>query len=169
MTITLNSLSGKLLTSLSLRFFSGVLSGSFIWNIFLCFFILLDSLCVYFYVLGKTATSPSLEGVVTGRLGCVSGCCLCSVLGVVACQELSLQLFQSCGARNASPLATRARCSRGVPCVDCAHLLGLVWWGCSGTPGWVWHGGATMESRGGANGSSKVEGECKNGACKGQY
>ena len=32
-------------------------------------------------------------------LGCVSVWCLCSALGLVACQELSLQLFRSCGAQ----------------------------------------------------------------------
>ena len=44
-TIIFNSLSGKPLISISLRSFSEVLSCFFNWNIFLSFFIFLDSLC----------------------------------------------------------------------------------------------------------------------------
>ena len=39
----------------------------------------------------------------------------------------------------------------------------------SGASGWIWYGGATGKCRGGANGSGKVEEECKNGPCKGQH
>ena len=47
MTITLNSLSGRLLISISLGSFSKVLACFFIWNIFLCLPILLNALCLF--------------------------------------------------------------------------------------------------------------------------
>ena len=56
------SLSDKVLTSVSLRFGSQVLSCSFVWNIFFCFFVLLDS--VGFYALDKAAR---LKGVASCR------------------------------------------------------------------------------------------------------
>ena len=46
----LNPLSDKLLTSVSLRSISGVLPQSFVWNLFICFFIFLDSLCWFLYL-----------------------------------------------------------------------------------------------------------------------
>ena len=45
MTVTFNFSSGNLFISISLQCISKVLFCSFIWNIFLCFFILLDALC----------------------------------------------------------------------------------------------------------------------------
>lgn len=52
--------------------------------------------------------------------GCVSICCLCSALGVVVFRELSLWLLQCYGTQEfkapPSPLATRARLSRGSNC-----------------------------------------------------
>lgn len=41
-------------------FSPGILSCSFLWNIFPCFLILLYFLC-FFYVSGKTTTSPGIE------------------------------------------------------------------------------------------------------------
>lgn len=38
----------------------------------------------------------------------ISICCLCSALGVVVCQELSLQLFQSYAAQNTNPMTTKS-------------------------------------------------------------
>lgn len=72
-TITWNSLSGKLFTSALLRFFS--------WS-FVLFFCLEHSsvfphfawLC--FCMLVETALSPSCEGMVAGRLGVCSVCCV---------------------------------------------------------------------------------------------
>ena len=64
LTITFNSLSGRLLISILFSSFSEVLSCSFNWNIFFVFLVLPNSLSVCFYVLGKSAPSaPSLEGV----------------------------------------------------------------------------------------------------------
>lgn len=58
MTITLNSLLGRLFTSISLRFFSGDLSCSLDWNTFFCLLIFPISLCLC--VLGEMTTSLSL-------------------------------------------------------------------------------------------------------------
>ena len=68
MTITLNSLSDRLLISVSLKFFLlRFWFCFFIWNIFLCSFFFFFSfcliLCIGFYELDKTATAPSFEGV----------------------------------------------------------------------------------------------------------
>ena len=52
MTITFNSLSDRLLRSVSFSPFSEVLSCPFTWNIVLCLFILNNSLCMY-HVIGK--------------------------------------------------------------------------------------------------------------------
>ena len=65
MTITLNSLSGKLLISISLRFFPEALSCSFIWNIFLYFSFCL-TFCVGFYIVDERTTSLSLKGMASG-------------------------------------------------------------------------------------------------------
>ena len=46
-----------------LKFFPEILFCSFVWNILLCFFILLDSLYLGLYTQGETAISPSLEEV----------------------------------------------------------------------------------------------------------
>ena len=62
MTITLNSLSTKLFISISLRLLPKALSHLVTWNRFLCFFILLDSLCFFLYSRWNPL-SPSLEGV----------------------------------------------------------------------------------------------------------
>lgn len=53
--------------------------------------------------------------------GCVSVCCVCCALGAVACQELSFWLLQRVlwGSGTQSLLATKARRSMGVPCVNC--------------------------------------------------
>ena len=61
MTITLNSLSVELLFSISLRFFffPYILSWGLIWSIFLCFFILLDSLCWFLYIRYNSQLSQS--------------------------------------------------------------------------------------------------------------
>ena len=64
-TSVLNSLSDRLLVSVSLSSFSGVLFWSCIWEIFLCLFILSVSLCCY--ELGKTAISSGLEAVTLCR------------------------------------------------------------------------------------------------------
>lgn len=56
----LNTLAGKLLISVSLKFLSEVLCCSLVWSIFF-FLILLDSFFFFSYVWGETATSPSLE------------------------------------------------------------------------------------------------------------
>ena len=48
-TMTLNSLSGRLLTSVSLRSFSEILSYYFIWNILLCLLIFPDSVFISMY------------------------------------------------------------------------------------------------------------------------
>lgn len=68
MTISCNSLSGKLLLSISLGLFPlGIFfSCFFIWNIFLYLLILFDFFAC-FYELEKTATSPNFEGVVLCR------------------------------------------------------------------------------------------------------
>lgn len=68
MTITLNFLSGRLFTSISLWFFSGDLSCSLDWNTFFCLLIFPISLCLC--VLGEMTTSLSL-----GVAQC-SGCSL---------------------------------------------------------------------------------------------
>ena len=44
----LNSLSGKSVTSVSLTSFSDTLFYSSVWNIFLCFFIFLDFVLVFY-------------------------------------------------------------------------------------------------------------------------
>lgn len=51
--------------SILLRSVSGVSSCSFVWNIFLCFFIF--SGCVDFYTMDKTAISPSVDRLVLYR------------------------------------------------------------------------------------------------------
>ena len=67
MTIILNSLSSKLLTSISLTLFPpDILFYSFVWNICLCLFIFLDS-ALASCALDETATSPSIEGLVLCR------------------------------------------------------------------------------------------------------
>ncbi|KAF6293094.1 hypothetical protein mRhiFer1_009010 [Rhinolophus ferrumequinum] len=59
-TIVLNSVSGRLLASILFSSFCGVFSCSFFGgHAFLCLLILAASLCC-FYVLGRSATSPSL-------------------------------------------------------------------------------------------------------------
>ena len=62
MVISFNSLLGRLLISTLLSSSSGVLSCSFVWNIFLCHLILPNSL-FYFYVLGRSVMFPDLEEV----------------------------------------------------------------------------------------------------------
>lgn len=63
MTNTMHFLSGRLLISVLLSYFSDVLSCSFICkNISVASLCL--TLCVYFYVSGKTVTSLSLSGLV---------------------------------------------------------------------------------------------------------
>ena len=98
-TIDLNSLSGKLLLFVSRRLFSGVLSCSFVWNIFLCFLILLDSLCLLLHDKWNSSLS-CLEGVTPCRgwtllfnLVLVSGC-LSNYLAYC---------FRSVGPRNTTP------------------------------------------------------------------
>lgn len=66
MTITLNSLSGRLLLSILLMSFSGVWSCSLVWNVFFCLLILPASLFLLL-VLGMPATSLSLEGTALCR------------------------------------------------------------------------------------------------------
>lgn len=84
MTITWNSLSGKLFTSALLRFFS--------WSFVLFFCLEHSSLFPHFAwlcfcMLVETALSPCCEGMVAGRLGVCSVCCVhCSG----SAQELSL-------------------------------------------------------------------------------
>ena len=58
----LNSLSGRLLASISFSFFPGEFSCSFIWDLFFVFSFWLLA-CVCFYVLNRAATSPSLGRV----------------------------------------------------------------------------------------------------------
>ena len=65
MSISLNFLSGKVLTSLSLRFYSRVLLlFSFIWGIFFFPLILFDFLCRS-YGFNGMANSPSIKNVVS--------------------------------------------------------------------------------------------------------
>lgn len=66
MTITLNSLSRRLLSSTLFHHFSESLSYSFVWNIYLCLLILPNS-PGFFYVLGRSDIAPGLEGVVLWR------------------------------------------------------------------------------------------------------
>ena len=73
MTITLNSLSGKILISFSLEFFPEILY-SFVWNIFLYVLILFDFLFVSMK-LGETVTYPVLEGMsLCGSIPLQSAC-----------------------------------------------------------------------------------------------
>ena len=70
---------------------------------------------VFSYILGRSAPSPSLEGVAL--------CRRCPV-----------------GPSGTIPLVTIARCSRVIPCVECVCLL--LWLGlncceCAGGPGWL--------------------------------
>ena len=65
MTITLNSLSGKLLIYISLSSFMRILSCSFIWKVFLCLLFL--TLCVWFFEVGILAMCPGLKRVALYR------------------------------------------------------------------------------------------------------
>lgn len=89
-TITLNYLSGTLLTAASFSSFSEVLFYSLVWNIFLSLLICLV-FCHYFCELNKTALSPSLEGV---ALWCSNPCtnyiCLMTLVGWWRCSWHSL-------------------------------------------------------------------------------
>ena len=58
-TITLNSLSGKFLISVSFSSFSEVLSYSFIWKVFLCLLILLYFLRLFLYIIYISYVSQS--------------------------------------------------------------------------------------------------------------
>lgn len=60
--ITFSSLSERFLI---FSYFSEILSYNSVWNIFLCFLILSDSLCLY--LLSGLATSPGLERVALYR------------------------------------------------------------------------------------------------------
>ena len=71
LSITLTSLSGRLLITISLSSFSVILSSFFLWNTFLCHLIFLI-LCSHFYVLGRSATFPDL-GEVPLRRRCPMG------------------------------------------------------------------------------------------------
>lgn len=74
---------------------------SFVCKVFLCLFILPNSLCVYFYILDISTTFPSLERV--PRVEYV-------LWGAVA------QL----------PMVTLSRYSRPIPCVGCVPPLLVV-------------------------------------------
>ena len=62
MTNILNCLSGRLLVSISFSYFTKVMSYSFTWNIFLCVFILPNSMSL-FQVLVISATFPGFKSV----------------------------------------------------------------------------------------------------------
>lgn len=88
MTITYNSLSGILLIFVSFNDFSEVL-------FFRLEHIPVSSFCltfsVYFYVLGRTATSPNIEGVASCIvIPCVDRVCLVTLAG-------GLELWLGCG------------------------------------------------------------------------
>lgn len=89
MSLTLNSLSGKLLIFTLFNSFPEVLSYSFFWQLFFVFSLFL-TLFVCFYVLGISATPPSLERVAL--------CRRCPV-----------------GPVTQSPNVIKSRCSRGTP------------------------------------------------------
>ena len=113
-------------------------------------------LCLWvgFYVPGKTAISPSIEGVALCKrrnlsfylalpLGCLSS--LLSIWAVkvfnrpqlLRCQELSVLFFLSdCGTQNIihPVLVFRAKHARGIHCVVCTYPPALV-------EPWEWLGG----------------------------
>lgn len=70
------------------------------------------------------AVSPRLKRVVTERLGYVSVGCLCSVLEVVACQELPL-CFSSMGPRTQAPWAPEPHVQGGGPLCGLHALAGF--------------------------------------------
>ena len=153
MTISLNSLSGKLLTSISLKFF------------FVSSFCLTLSVFNSMYYVKQESYLSQLEGVVTGRLGCVQAAVSWGLQ--IAKNGLSGS-FIPVGPRNTSLLGTKARCSRDVPCVDCAHLLGFV---CQDNRGmqrwdkWLQYAGRVQKCT--CKGQTcKVEVECENGSCQ---
>ena len=84
LSIALNSLSGRLLITISVSSFSMILSCFFVWNTFLYHLILLI-LCSPFYVLGKSVTFLGLGKVtICGSSVCpsstLSSCCQNSML-----------------------------------------------------------------------------------------
>lgn len=92
MTVTLNSLSGWLLISVSSRSVSGHMSPSLVLE-YVPLSLRLAGLSVCLNVLGETAVCLSLKGV-----------CFIS--------------YDPCGLEAQSSLATRTRCSQAVPHVD---------------------------------------------------
>ena len=98
LSIALNSLSGRLLITISVSSFSMILSCFFVWNTFLYHLILLI-LCSPFYVLGKSATFPDLGEVTLCRrcpmglrilsschqIYMLQGCPLCELNGPFSC------------------------------------------------------------------------------------
>lgn len=113
-------LSGILLISLSLRFLFWGLSCAFVWNIFLCFPIFLDSLCSY--MLNERAISPSLKGVV-----------LCRQWSVLFNHALVLGCFSNCLSnwpvqlRNSLPLGNERLALKGHPLFKLSAPAGF--WG----------------------------------------
>ena len=82
MIITLNSLSGMLVISVSLRSLAITLSSSFIWGKFLCFLISSNSLCL-FLCIKKVSSIPYSSGY--GASESISNvCCISSVVFLAA-------------------------------------------------------------------------------------
>ena len=169
MTISLNSLSGKFLTSISLKFF--FFFFEFVW--FFCLehiSVSLFCLTLYvfnsmYYVKQESYLSQSWRGGHRKGRVCL-GCC---VLGVVDCQEWSLQLFHSCGAQKHKPSSHQDWVFKGCPlCGLCTPAEFCV----SGQPGNAEVGQmAVVRQRKSAKmvpvraSAWKVEGECENGSC----
>lgn len=87
MTITLNSSSGKLLISVSLGFFCGFILFFPLEHVSLSPHFVLRS--VYFYQLGRVATSPSLEEVTLCKsIPCVGCMCLVALAGQLELEQV---------------------------------------------------------------------------------
>ena len=111
MTITLTLHQVNYFTSFSFFFFfSGVLSYSFIWNLFL-YFLILFIIYVCFYALDKLLISPILKGVALHIWTLLFKLAKFLVVSPIASDML--------GPETQLPCVTTAWCSKGIPYMGC--------------------------------------------------
>lgn len=114
-----NSLPDKLLISIPLRFFSSVVFLFFCLERISCSLFYM-ALSVCFYVLGETSISSSLEGIGFCRQWALS---FKFALGFVVSWATFFIVLDTSVPEMKSTLASRAKCTRDITSVGCAHLL----------------------------------------------